>query len=353
MVRFIHFERFVSVVRRRLILVRVLERAGACAAVGCAVAAVWTGAAIGMGRGGLPLSIGAIALGFAVGIAWGLARRPTLLSAAAYADRHFELKDLLSTATAARHAAEDDEWSRTILALADARCRSLAPAEVVLSRYGLRAWGGLGLAVAFVLMLGILSAAPLRTDANSLAEAAARADEIGALPAAQNAPAPRSDIARSAPQPRASDRRGASLREANSISSSTQSTHSGNAASDSGPGENGPSNGSGARSATEGENSPMPPASPGGGAPRVSAAEGDETGGGGNAATASLAAGADGSAGGVSRGEARLSNSTPWHSAGWNQHRAAALQAAEDGRVPDQYRDVMRDYFSGIDGRSP
>ena len=36
----------------------------------------------------------------------------------------------------------------------------------------------------------------------------------------------------------------------------------------------------------------------------------------------------------------------PWRTDSWEQDRAAALQAVENGTVPDAYRDLIRDYFA-------
>jgi hypothetical protein len=38
-------------------------------------------------------------------------------------------------------------------------------------------------------------------------------------------------------------------------------------------------------------------------------------------------------------------SAAPWDSATWPSDRAAALQATDNGGVPDAYRDVVRDYF--------
>jgi hypothetical protein len=36
---------------------------------------------------------------------------------------------------------------------------------------------------------------------------------------------------------------------------------------------------------------------------------------------------------------------TPWSGADWPAARAAALRAIDGGRVPDAYRNLVRDYF--------
>jgi hypothetical protein len=35
----------------------------------------------------------------------------------------------------------------------------------------------------------------------------------------------------------------------------------------------------------------------------------------------------------------------PWQTASWPQQQAMALQAVQQGKVPDQYRDLVRGYF--------
>src|SRR5438067_3480147 len=93
-----------------------------------------------------------------IGLAWGLVRRPGLIDAALLADSQLELSDLLATALATASSA--DPWSRAVVAMAEQRCRSLSPDAVVLRKLGGRARGGIGLAAALVLTLGVLSGVP-------------------------------------------------------------------------------------------------------------------------------------------------------------------------------------------------
>src|SRR5689334_12961153 len=93
-----HFERFIHAVHRRWVVLRALERCGACAVVGCVIAAGMAGAGMWIGRDVLGVSAMLIAGGAVAGLAWGAARRPTLHMAAAEADRQLDLNDLLATA---------------------------------------------------------------------------------------------------------------------------------------------------------------------------------------------------------------------------------------------------------------
>src|SRR4051812_48354080 len=102
MVRPVHLDRFLRAVHRRLLVLRAIERGGACAAVACAVAAVLIGAAMWTGRDALRMCVATVTVGAVAGIVWGLVRRPSMLRAAAEADRQLDLKDLLGTALAAR-----------------------------------------------------------------------------------------------------------------------------------------------------------------------------------------------------------------------------------------------------------
>src|SRR5437016_8908639 len=75
----IHVERFLRSVHRRLVIVRALERGGACAAVACLFAAALSAIQLGRGENALAPATMILALGGAIGIGWGLAVRPRLL----------------------------------------------------------------------------------------------------------------------------------------------------------------------------------------------------------------------------------------------------------------------------------
>ncbi|MEA2707979.1 MAG: hypothetical protein QOF78_580, partial [Phycisphaerales bacterium] len=147
--------RFVRRVHRRLIVVRALEYSGACAGIASIFACAFALAALWQGRDAMPLVLPTLAIGASAGLLLGFARRPTRFEAVIEADRQLNLSDLLATAYAQRDS--DDPWHLIVVAIADQRCRALAPSTVVVHRYGGRAWGGIGLAAASGLTLALLS----------------------------------------------------------------------------------------------------------------------------------------------------------------------------------------------------
>src|SRR5436190_11228613 len=111
-----HCSRFLHAVHRRLVIIRALERCGACLAVACGFAGVLSGAMLWRGEDGRVLAAGTLLLGAMIGLAWGLVRRPRLGDAALVADSQLELSDLLATALAT--ASNADAWSRAVVAMA-------------------------------------------------------------------------------------------------------------------------------------------------------------------------------------------------------------------------------------------
>ena len=329
---------------------RALERGGGCAAVACAFAALWTAAAMWSGRDALQLAVTIIALAAAAGVAWGLICRPSMLQAAVEADRQLDLDDLLGTALAARDGADADAWARTVLAIADARCRALSPARVVLNRYGARAWGGIGLAVAFVLTLGVLSTSPTRSDANlpdSAGEGSARsaaAAEVRDSTMASRDPSEGSRVE----APRAAEDRAiidlrVSEQQREKARNNPQVARSGSDAASDMVSQR--SNSVGARSSSDdaaGDPERLNAVGAGGLTP-----DGELTAGGGETANTPATDGASLEGGGMTAGRALGSRgaSAPWASPSWSARRDAALRAVGDGRVPDGYRDVVREYF--------
>ena len=148
-----------------MVVVRAGERAGVCLGVAAGFSVVlalgmWWEGRDALGAVGISLTLGGV-----IGLAWGLARRPGMMDAAVEADRQLGLADLLSTALASMRS--EDPWARSVVAVAEARVRTLSPGAVVLRRYGGRAWGGIGLSAALVLTLGVMSSVLQRNDANA------------------------------------------------------------------------------------------------------------------------------------------------------------------------------------------
>src|SRR5438477_444062 len=154
-----HFESFVRAVHRRMVVLRALERVGICVLGGCVILLILMPILIWRGQATLELVGAALGAGALAGFAWGIASRPTQLAAAVEADRQLKWADLLSTAQSVRQGGHDDEFSRSILAIVEARSRQASPSAVVLNRIGARGWGGIGLALALVAGLSLMGGA--------------------------------------------------------------------------------------------------------------------------------------------------------------------------------------------------
>jgi hypothetical protein len=353
-------DRFVRRVHRRYLMLRAAEGMGLGALIGTAVGAMLLALLWWEGRAALGPSMGAVGFGALAGLVWGVARRPRLLEAATEADRQFGLADLLGSALVAGHGSVNgrpDPWAASLLALAEARCRTLAPSTVVLNRLGARAWGGIGLATALLLTLALLAGSPGDTRA-ARANAPDRSANVEAAsePSAQPehpllvvagpqraAPAESDNDDHSHPTP------GAAPPDPNATdAANTPDAHAGPHSTESPTGESaGGTSGSGQTKPPTAQplSAPQPPAaneSPVND-PRASKAN-TPAGGAGGAASAS-GSHAPGMTGTASAGSPSPRNTPPWQSDRWGQDAQQAREAIDSGRVPASYRDVVRKYF--------
>jgi hypothetical protein len=179
-----HLDSYLQRTHRRWIFWRILESIGTAAAIACAFAFVLSLILLMRGESGLLLVASCMSVGLITGAILGWIRRPTILNTATEIDHQFGLSDLLATALAIRQSktfvadSQDQNWSLTVLSIADARSIQLANQSLILRRYGSRAWGGIGLATATVLTLGILSGNPIITRAGNSSLAA---DDVGSI----------------------------------------------------------------------------------------------------------------------------------------------------------------------------
>ena len=130
---------FLRRLHRRWIVWRLLEHAGMGLIAGCALALMLGSILFYRGESVIALTGIALSLGAVIGLAIGAIRRPSLHDAAVEADRQLKLADLLGTALAVRRGrtsrtdSVDDEWSLTLLALAEARCAQVSPSATLSS----------------------------------------------------------------------------------------------------------------------------------------------------------------------------------------------------------------------------
>jgi hypothetical protein len=345
-------DRFVRSVHRRLVLVRAVERAGVCMTVAggfCLIAAL-----VLMSRraDALPLTWVAMLLGAGIGLAWGFIRRPKLIEAAEEADRQFNLSDLLSSALLSRG---EDAWSRAVASMADQRCRSLNSNEVVLRRLGARAWGGIGLSIALVLSVGVMSNVmmqePTSARGNEGLSAIADSSEAGGQPehpirppaARERGALPeRPGEQRGAPDPQEGSR-SFERDQADAVEASASSQRRADVRhrESTGGGE--------AFSSSEMTNPQQMPDRGKGRGEDSSAGSHSISGEGASGATDEKLSGDIASAGGLGASSSGADSSSakplPWQSRQWSADQASAMHAVESGRVPDRSRDVVREYF--------
>jgi len=339
------FEKFIRKVHRRHLFVHLLERTSLGVLGGCAVALPLLGIALWRSLPGLPLAIASLALGVWAGLLWGILTRPSTFAAAMEADCQFGWADLMSSALATGSRSSDDLWVVTLMAIADAHCRGVLPSAVVLNRLGARAWGGIGLATALVIVLGLLPTYAIPSQAqehqNSSQSRGAEAELPKSLqsdisqsvsrrtPRQEDPDDPNAsrmnDVTPPSRAPGALNSTARDQQNANASATDPNGRGSGASHSDSLPSDHLKST----QTATHLRNGS------GNGIPSGGAGESGMTRG--NDSEAS------GQAAGANRDVSR--KTPPWQSTEWAAQSQRALHAVDAGSVPDAYRDVVRGYF--------
>ena len=342
MARDLYFEGFVRAVHRRMVVLRALERVGICVLIACFVLLVLMPILIWHGQGTLELVGAALGVGALAGLAWGIASRPTRLAAAVEADRQLRWADLLSTALTLRRGGNDDEFSRSILAIVEARSRQASPSAVVLKRIGARGWGGIGLALALVAGLSLMGGAEKnRSEARAAGPRTWQEIEAARQEQEQNSARSRGSLDLRRIKPGAGSDDQDPLNSAVPDSQRATGSAAEKGANDgAGGAQEGTGAGAGKSASKENTAAAVPPKA--GGSPDQT--NGTTTGGGGGRAADGGAS--DGGGGGASAGAASSRKAAPvWQSQSWASDREAARTAIVTGRVPDAYRDLVRDYF--------
>lgn len=341
------FERFVSRAHRRYVLLRGLERTGLGVLVGSLAALPLLGIVLWRGGDALQVAIVALAGGAIAGMVWGLLKRPPRLQTALEADRQLGWADLLGSALLMRKRAGDDPFAAAVMAAADARCRQTAPSALVFNRLGARTWGGIGLATALVLVLGLFPtfAAPTQADQqNASGRIALALLQPNEPPASTTA---RSFSRRTAREqdpddPNASRMQGAEAQPSASPTDSAKVALGEEPRSPSNSNHSS-SHGTGASQSKSAPPGRLNPAASGSNANASTHSGKNLTGGVGRITNGA----SDGTPSGEVAGAPSESSrqAPPWRSRDWGAKSQQALDAVDAGRIPDAYRDVMRAYF--------
>ena len=336
------FEQFVRRVRRRFLVLRLLERAGIGILLACAAAVPLLLIALWRDQPALPIAAVALIVGATAGVLWGILTRPTPIETALEVDRQLGWADLLGSALAVGEGT-GDPWAQAVTASADARCRGISPSSVILNRLGARAWGGIGLAASLVVTLGLLPTYPTLSEAREERPPAplhsllaSRANEHSSFKAA---PGGRRAARAEEPQDANATREGSG-----SDVAPDQKTGSPGAELTRPPRADG-------NLEEQGSGSSRTDVKDSGAVPRAQQATGAASNSHGtNAAagsgkSASSQQGSDEAVSGVGSTEQSAPSAPPWQSSDWPRQVQRAHEAMESGRVPDSYRDVVRGYF--------
>lgn len=325
-------------------MVHLAERAGLGTLFGCAAALPLITVLLWRGMPAIALAMMALAIGMASGLLWGILTRPSRLAAAMRADRQFGWADLLSSAILIQSKTPSDPWAAAVRVAADARCRDVSPSSVLFRRLGVRVWGGIGLATALVVALGMIPtiAEPTRADgglnagSNSLAALAGESQGAvgsGSVPrrtaAQQESEDPNASRTSGIEQPTQRVEEGNSDSSANRLSRETATDSSGR--------------GTGASQSRTVNPSNHLADAPGTGAQETTSSGKVSAGAGKTSAPGA----AKGEAAGESSGNSQQARQPvpPWQSTDWAADSQRANRAVEGGRIPDSYRDVIRGYF--------
>ncbi|HEX8525259.1 MAG TPA: hypothetical protein VF669_23610 [Tepidisphaeraceae bacterium] len=317
-----------------MLAMRAVEGAGVGASISAVLGSIVLAVMLFQGRSGWGVAAGLVALGAVAGTGWGLLKRPTLIEAAGEIDRQLNLHDLLATAMFARRSAPRDGWSMSVVAIANARCQSILPASLVLNRFGVRTWGGVGLSVALVMTLGVLSSLPAPLVARNVVENerfGVRDGMTGVEQKMTSVVAPLSGV---------DSERVGETPESGSPSDNYRaekgSGSSGKGGTDGTASSSGMSSGYTADSAATGLRNL-------GRAASGSGEDGDTVSNGASGSTAVASHGTTG-AGGTSGGAA-VSAAPPWEHEDWRGKREKAMQEVRSGPALDAYAPVVREYF--------
>lgn len=276
---------------------------------------------------------------------WGATRLPTPLAAAAEADRQLHTSDLLSTAWTLRDAPlQDNPWNQTVLALAAARCEGLSPSSVMLHRFGIRAWGGIALCLAFVATLTALSSTSLQAGLAPGREVSSAA----AYTNSKNVPLMKIDEGSSITPRRVEQSPTDADASANSSQLAPQSAAGDDALKPRISDEEAKGEEAGAGTGSGQAKSPGAP-----GTPQIDVASLPKTSSASRPPSAQSATGSGPSSTRPGRGgtgsegtvETTQAIPPPWQSASWPAAVDSADRAIRSGRVADRYRDLVRGFF--------
>jgi hypothetical protein len=332
------FERFIHRVHRRYVALRLVEQTGLGILAGAGVGLPLVAIAIWRSLPAATLAIASLTLGAIAGLLHGYLTRPIPLQSALEADRQLETADLLSSAWSLRQS--PDPWAQAMRSSADHWSRSTQPSTVILNRLGARAWGGVGLATALLLVLTMLPTYARPTQAADNPSASNSVTDPQQNPQITQSHSRVRTFLQQDPEDLNSNRMSPSELNSPPLSppgsnASTDPAHSSLA--------NDP-NGRGASESHSKSNSAQLPRNSDPTSSNPTSSPGRTASGTGQTGQHPITPGNNSSQiGSVSPNP--QTPAAPWKSTQWPQDSDRALRAVDSGQIPDQYRDVIHGYF--------
>jgi hypothetical protein len=327
--------RFISAVRRRILIVRIAESIAISTAVASTAGLLVLPILWWRCQSALPLAEVMLAAGCFFGLIRGISRRPSRLEAAIEADSQLGLHDLLGTVVLLNKSRSEMEWQTTVAAFADDRCKSLSPSAIIVNRIGIRGWAGVGILGGLLLTFALLTVRPTNATASSsvsvasasVVDAAPSVEGVSASPSRPPGPGETdSNSIGGFPHDQPDDSAAGSMSGTNLSGQSSSGTDS--------------SSGGGTGTTRNPGLAPEPQRiqnSPGESTHAGAIADGE-----GQSDSHINVSGKNDS---TTASEGGTKRAAPWTSATWAADAAAADSAVGSGRVPAGDGDLVRDYF--------
>jgi len=328
------FDRFVHAVHRRAVLLRVVEGAGLGVVGASVLVGVLTPVLLARNEPAMVFASVGLMVGAMLGALRAALCLPSVKTTLQAVDDQLHLHDLLGTAYTLQHdPAVDPQGAAVVLSHARRHCATLSPSEVTLNRYGPRGWGAIGLVALLVLTVSMTSTSP-SARATGNPDPLLDAWLVDTNPSAQQAV---DQVGRRAPVLVA--RPGEPDMESKSDTAPDSQGATGT------PREGArPMPGTGAgETRTDDDLTMLPPAPPRGDT-RV-ARDGVFPGNTGGSRTSPNAPSSSPFTPGRARDTTRTPHIAPWETRAWSYAQTQAMEALRAERVPDPYRNIVRDYF--------
>src|SRR5450432_2221370 len=320
-------EEFIQRVQRRWIAWRIAEFAAIGAAIAAGIGFFIVAILMWQSQAAIIPAMILLCIGAAAGAIWALIHRPTFLQTAIEADKQLNLHDLLSTAI--RIETSDEAFASVVIAQAEKTCRGISPNELILRRMGSRAWGGIGIFAALLLTLAMMSGQPIVSEAKSAIEMQqAKNTSVENKTEQASAKFAESQIQNNKikEEQTRSDFGNSSSANHRSANDAVKNNSAGSTAARSNDARAESLEKIAGKNVTSENSQGMP-----------SAGNGNES---LNPMKSDALIASPGASAGLSK------SIPPWQAGNWSADRAAAERDIQANKIPDAYRDLVRDYFN-------